>query len=330
MGVGCGNFSVDEDLDSVYVEPLTSTGVLEQDGVAAGDGDGLGDVEGFDLVVVGEVARFPFGGDACDSGVKRSEVDSESGESIGVGGESFDKVSEVLFGLCGPEDFGGGAPSWECHVFGVLGCAYVFGPDLELATDDVLSFFGLEGGGEDVEVVDFFEGEEASDGVGFVFGVSLIVVEVESVVGRHDYVVLGFGGGDTACLASPAHDGGSGGETAFEDFIPANEVPAFAGEIGVHLAHEPALHFVFVFESAFFDELLDSWACFPFIFGAFVAADVYVFAREDCHDLIEDVFEEFNGGEFGVEDVGVYAPVEGDIELFFGVPEFRVGGDGGL
>ena len=56
MAVSCGNFSVDEDLDSVYVEPLTSAGVLEEDGVAAGDGDGLGDVEGFDLVVVGEVA----------------------------------------------------------------------------------------------------------------------------------------------------------------------------------------------------------------------------------------------------------------------------------
>ena len=56
MGVGCGDFSVDKDLDSVHVEPLTSAGVLEQNGVAAGDGDGLGDVEGFDLVVVGEVA----------------------------------------------------------------------------------------------------------------------------------------------------------------------------------------------------------------------------------------------------------------------------------
>lgn len=77
-----------------------------------------------------------------------------------MGGESFDEVSEVLLGLCGPEDFGGGASSWECHVFGVLGCADVFGPDLELATDDVLSFVGLEGGGEDVEVVDLFEGRK--------------------------------------------------------------------------------------------------------------------------------------------------------------------------
>ena len=247
-----------------------------------------------------------------------------------MGGESFDEVSEVLFGLCGPEDFGGGAPSWECHVFGVLGCAYVFGPDLELTADDVLSLVGLEGGGEDVEVVDLFEGEEASDGVGFVFGVGLVVVEVEGVVGRHDYVVLGFGGGDPTCLASPAHDSGSGGESAFEDFIPADEVSAFAGEVFVHLADEPALHFVFVFESAFFDELLDSWACFPFIFGAFVAADVDVFAGEDRHDFVEDVLEKFDGGELGVVDVGYDAPFVGDFELIFGVSELGVGGDGGL
>ena len=49
---------------------------------------------------------------------------------------------------------------------------------------------------------------------------------------------------------------------------------------------------VIVFKSEFFNFSLAFWALFPAYFRTFVAADVYVFAREYVHHFCQDVFEE--------------------------------------
>ncbi len=64
----------------------------------------------------------------------------------------------------------------------------------------------------------------------FVRAAALRIVEVAVRRRRHHDVVSGVGGCDAALRAAPGHDDGAGCQAAFEDFIPADQSPAAAGQ----------------------------------------------------------------------------------------------------
>src|SRR6185437_2437500 len=104
----------------------------------------------------------------------------------------------------------------------------------------------------------------------------LRVIEIDVLTRRHDDIVMLFGGIDTAFFAAPAHDRGVGGDTAFEDLVPADDAFAFAVDVFLHALDEPALQLVFVLETELFHPLLTFGAGLPAILGTFVAADVNI------------------------------------------------------
>lgn len=172
------------------------------------------------------------------------------------------------------------------------------------------------------------EGEVATNCFGFLGGSCLVVIQIHVAGWGHDDVLSEVGGGDSAASSAPAHNGGSFGESAFEDFIPADEPATVLVEVIFHLLDEPGLEFVFIFKSTFFDAGLFSGVVFPLGFGAFIASDVDEFAGEDRHNFGEDIAAELDGFGFSVEDSVADAP---SVEDFggFAVSEFGVGGDGG-
>ena len=166
----------------------------------------------------------------------------------------------------------------------------------------------------------------------------LTVVQVHLLLGAHDDVVAGLGGGDPARVAAPGGDGGArSGEAALQDLVPADEPAAAGGEPAVEVPDEPGLQLVLVRQAQLPDAGLGGRGRLPLVLGALVAADVDERrggGREEVEDLLEDALVEAQGVVGGGEYVRVDAPGvpdgEGGGVDDVGVAQFRVGGDGGL
>src|SRR5271168_3240399 len=98
-----------------------------------------------------------------------------------------------------------------------------------------------------INVLDWRESTDRERLIGLVF--RLVMIEINALLGRHHNIVPRASGRDTTGFAPPAHDDRASSEAAFENFIPADERSAVAGEKLIHLPDEPALEFFLVFES---------------------------------------------------------------------------------
>src|SRR6185437_9317924 len=119
------------------------------------------------------------------------------------------------------------------------------------------------------------------------------VIEIDEFPRSHDDVVMLFGSVYAAVFTAPAHDGGVGGDASFEDLVPADDAFALRVEIFFDALDEVALKLIFGLQAELFHTRLAFRVVFPAFLGAFVTADMDVFAGKEGHDLVEDVFEEF-------------------------------------
>ena len=93
---------------------------------------------------------------------------------------------------------------------------------------------------------------------------------------------------------APPHDGGSGPEAAFYDFVPADHGASVAVEEPFHLVVEPRLQLRFGLQAVFLHAFLAVGAPLPVLHVHLVAADVYVFVGEEVENLAPHVLAEAN------------------------------------
>ena len=97
--------------------------------------------------------------------------------------------------------------------------------------------------------------------------------------------MAGFGRFDTAFHATPTHDSGIGSQSAFDDFIPADQLFPFLFQQAFHAVDKIALQFVFVFQVLRFHTGLTARAFVPETFETFIPADMDIFVREEGGDF---------------------------------------------
>ena len=173
--------------------------------------------------------------------------------------------------------------------------------------------------------------------LGLCLGISLIMVEVQAAAaGGHHYVVAFTGCLDAAFLSTPAHDGGIRGKAAFQDFIPAHQALAIAGEDAFHAFYRIALELLFGrtggigHQSLGGDARLAGGALFPAHLPALVSADVHVLSGKQRGDLSHYVLQEAEGElAAGAQDNVRRAPGVEVCHRKFVTGELGIGTDGG-
>ncbi len=157
-------------------------------------------------------------------------------------------------------------------------------PQVSLHADDVLLFFGSKMSGLGIEAVHALNGNITADGKRFALNIlCLVVVEIEIRGGSHDGIMSLTGCLVGMVLAAPSHNGGIGCKTAFQDFIPTNNLASLLVEELLGMADEETLQVLLgsVLVVTLYAQLLDAsltlGALLPTGLGALVAADVDVF-----------------------------------------------------
>src|SRR5690606_1705645 len=109
----------------------------------------------------------------------------------------------------------------------VLFSSNVFSPEICLCAQNVLRFFLRKRIWYRIETVNFFYSDVSAEAKRLVLRIALVAVEIQARFWRHHDIVLLFGRGNPAFGSSPAHHGRVWRQSAFEDFVPADDFPAF-------------------------------------------------------------------------------------------------------
>ena len=193
----------------------------------------------------------------------------------------------------------------------------------------MLGFVGAEFRRNRVVQVHRLDRIESADGMRLARILALVVVPVAGLAGRHDGIVAGFGGSDSACLAAPAHHRSVGSQSALEDFVPADDLAPAGVQVALDAADEVALQRVLVGQALSGDARLALGAFVPARFGALVAPDVDVLAGEERQDLIQNTFEKAKYRVVaGAVDVVEHAPPGGDGLLLARTAQLGIGREG--
>ncbi len=158
-----------------------------------------------------------------------------------MGFDAFGEILPVFLFFGAPGDFRKGAGAWVYHVFYPLTVLHIFGPDIGLGTQNVFGFFSAQFRWNRFVAVRFFQGNHSADGQGFGRWVALVVVIIAEVCRRHNGIVAGFGCSDTTFDTPPTHHCGRWRESAFQNFVPADQFFAAFGEHGFRPADEITL-----------------------------------------------------------------------------------------
>ena len=193
----------------------------------------------------------------------------------------------------------------------MLGGGDVFCPKVALHAHDV----ALRLGGnlcKGIVSMDPFQGDGSfrhislcplvGDAEGLLGEVGILHVVYVTVGCRSHYDVVAHRSGlDASGGATPAHHRRSVVELAFEYLVPADDLLALALEELLHAGGNVVLQLgggayaVLVHESELAHLRLAVGVFLPLVAGAFVAADVDVFAREEVGHFAQDVLEELHG-----------------------------------
>ena len=134
----------------------------------------------------------------------------------------------------------------ECLIVTTFITLHVFVPYITLHTDDMFCHQFVSVIGNRIITIGLFQCLISADGSRGGFGFFLILVQVSIRAGSHNCVVSRFGGSDTAFHTTPGHHSCIGCESAFQDFIPTDDIPSFAVEIFLHAGDEVALQLFFL------------------------------------------------------------------------------------
>ena len=228
--------------------------------------------------------------------------------------------------------------SRQFHILHLLECFDILRPQVGLCTDDVPLLVGGETVWHGFVAVHMLQGQIATDGLGLVRLVgTLVVVEVQIGVGRHDNLVLQACRLNAAALAAPRHDGGVGGESALERLVPPNHLAAKLVEVLLGMAYEKTLQAFLGRVAAVGLQVfrcnarLTLRAALPHGFRTLVAAYVYILRREECHHLVKHIVDEMERFVIAHTQHTVrHAPLLPHLVGPSGAAQFGVGGQGGL
>ena len=140
---------------------------------------------------------------------------------------------EILRGIC-PLYFCQCIHARQYHILDLAECRDVFCPKVRLHTGYIFMILFRDSGSR-FERIDAFQRQIAADGKRIVFRVGrLVIVEIEVRVRRHNHIMFLFGRFDASVYAAPAHHRGVRSQSAFQDFVPADDMASFAFDEFLH------------------------------------------------------------------------------------------------
>ncbi|MNU93097.1 hypothetical protein D3C71_830290 [compost metagenome] len=164
----------------------------------------------------------------------------------------------------------------------------------------------------------------------FVRQIGLQEIQVQRVARGHHHIVTMRSRFDAAFDAAPRHHGGFRWQTAFDDFVPADQLAVVRFQVFFQTLEHVRLQCFLVLQTQFADIGLHLRRILPLVLHCFVATDVDVLAREHLHDFGQDVFQELQRFIARIEQVRIHAPVGGRLRRAIHHTVFRIGGNGGL
>lgn len=193
-----------------------------------------------------------------------------------------------------PCDLGEGVDARQQLVLDPLPGRHEFRPKVGLHAQQVLLFLFGEPLRRVVAVY-LLQRQGEVQAYGLVGRIRPPFVEIEVLAGGHHHMVVLSGRRDAALCAPPAHDDRPGRQPALHDLVPADQLPAFRREVAVDAVGEVGLQLRLVAQPLGRDTGLAVGAGFPAGVLALVAADVDQLRGKERDDLVEHVFEEFEG-----------------------------------
>ena len=157
----------------------------------------------------------------------------------------FAEILPVFVCVLCPGRFGDSHCTWESLVVCTFWSLHIFSPNITLYSDDMLLSKLVSVVRNRVITICFLQGIVSANSSRSNFRLFLIVVQIYIRTRSHDGIMPCFGCVHTAFYTAPWHNSRIGSQTTFENFIPANDVFAFAIQVFLHTGNEIALQLIF-------------------------------------------------------------------------------------
>ena len=232
-------------------------------------------------------------------------------------------------GRTGPHLLRDRAASGPQEVLGFHPVVDVFGPQLELRTEQFAFAFAANGVEEVAEARDLAEREVAADRERVVLSGVLAVVEIRELRGRGDSVEAGVHRRLDRFGFAPHHDRRPLWHGAVEHFVPCDHAAVHAENVRAHFVLKPGLGLGRCRCTDTFHGCARRSVFAPFLTGAFVATDVDGRAGKERGDVGKHGAAEFDG--FVGEGENVFGDAPTRTRVFDGdTAELGVCGDDGF
>ena len=248
------------------------------------------------------------------------------------------EVGIVFLFRAGPLNFTQCSPTRQYHVLRVRESSDVFCPEVGLHTLDIFLFFRSQRSRHRFVAVHSFQRQVTTDTKWFVIYVfSLVIVEIQVCVRCHNDIVFLFRSFDTALFTTPWHNSCVRSKSAFEDFIPTDDLTSVVVEEFFDMVDYEALQTFFLamliirFQAQRLDTCLTFRTFFPTYFRTFVTTYMNIFWREDFNQFSIYVFEEFQYLIVsGTKHIFRYSPLSPYFVRATGTSQFGISGKGSL
>ena len=140
-----------------------------------------------------------------------------------------------------PEHFSQGRHTGKDHVLEVFRRSDELRPYIRLRTEDVFRKVAAQCFRDRFIFIHLAQGVHPSDGPGLTFRTGLIMVEIARRTRRHHHIMAHLRRFNATGLSAPAHDGGSGCQSALKDLIPSDHLTLPCHDERLYAPDEPAL-----------------------------------------------------------------------------------------
>ena len=148
--------------------------------------------------------------------------------------------------------------------------------------------------------------------------IGLVKIKIHIITGRHHDIMPHPDRFDASILPSPGHDSRIGSQTAFQNFIPADQLTAFRVQKLFRPVNHITLEFINALHPVFLHQRLALRTGFPSWFTGFIPSDMNILGREKFHHFCQYVFHKSE--RLVVTDTKITVLV-----WFTGTTQFRIG-----